>query len=315
MISYILRRLCLFVGTMFALTIVLYWIHIRLTPSVDFKVIQDYVNYTHDLLTFNFGVSLDSGLKITDEMKEFCPASIELLVSSFLLAFIIGMPLGSLLAYAHRSWFDRLMQILSQVLSSIPVYWLAQLLIILFCISLKLFPTYGNISLLYDIEPVTGFSIIDSILTKDPEIISNTLKHFFLPVLSLSLMPLIEIMMLSRTATLQVYRANFIKASISRGLGYFAIFRHNVLRNIIPGIVPQLNIILCNLISALILVEVIFEWPGMGVRITSCVTTSDYPMLEAITFVLATVLLIINILSDVLITVIFPLKKRLKIKV
>ncbi len=314
MISYILRRFMLLISTMFVLTIVIFWIHVRLNPVGDAHLLPSYLSYTQSLLTLNFGKSLATGAPIIEEMKLYLPASLELLTITLLLSILIGIPLGISLAYFHRSFFDRSLVIIIQICRSMPVYWLCQLLIVMFCISIKIFPTYGNLNLLYDIENVTGFNTIDAFLSHDPNIIKDMLIHLCLPIFSLTILPLVEITMLSRSATLMVLQTNFIKAVFSRGVSLCYVARVHILRNIIPAIIPHLNILLTNLVSSIILVEVIFEWPGVGLWVTSSVTNADYPVLESIIFVLAATLLTINILTEIIITIFFPVKKRVNIK-
>lgn len=300
---------------MFVLTIIIYWIHVRLNPIGDIHILPDYLTYTQNMLSLNFGKSSETGALIANEMKLYFPPTIELIVCSLFVAFTIGIPLGIALAFSHKKITEKAVTTTLQLSRSIPVYWLCQILIVFFCVKLNIFPTYGNLSLLYDIEPHTGFIIIDTILTYDPDIIANMLKHLALPLISLSLIPLIEITMLSRTATLELLHTHFIRVIISRGVSFSYITRNHILRNILPYIMPHFSILLCNLISASIMVEVIFEWPGIGTWVTSSVSNADYRVLESVTFILASSLLSINILTEILMTIFYPLKNRVKIKV
>lgn len=315
MLKFILRRTFLFLSTMLVLTIIVYWIHVRLSSIDIIKIIPDYLAYTKDLLSGNFGVSNETGLPILQELKTHFPPTLELVFSALLLAIVIGIPLGIICGLGHRTFLDNIVKFYCQINNSIPVFWLAQILIIIFCIKLKIFPTYGNISLLYDITPITGYTSVDVFLTRDPDIIKNMLLHFCLPVITLTIMPLAEIVSISRTYTIEMVHTNFVKANLCRGTNIIIIAERHILRNIIPTLLPHLSIILCNLFSACILVEVVFEWPGIGLWLTQSVTNADYPVLESTTFVLATGLLVLNILTELICNIFFPSKKRVNINV
>jgi cationic peptide transport system permease protein len=315
MINFIYRRLILFISTMFVLTTIIYWIHVRLSTVDIIKLLPDYLNYTQQLLIGNFGVSTETGLPVLNEMKTHFPPTLELVFLALFISLFAGIPLGIICGLKHRSFFDKVIKFYSQISNSIPVFWLGQIFIIFFCITFKIFPTYGNINLLYDIPPITGYTAVDVILTDDPDIIKNMLLHFCLPVLTLTIMPLAEVISLSRVATIEMLHTNFVKAALCRGNSLFIISIRHILHNIIPILLPHLSILLCNLFSSCILVEVVFEWPGIGQWLTQSVTNADYPVLESTTFMLATCLLILNIATEIICTVFYPPKKRVNINV
>lgn len=304
MIDFLIKKLELFFITLFILTLILFWAHIRLGDVEINKIVPEYIHYAGNLVTLNFGNSTESGMPIIEEMKLFFPPTIELLLLSLAVSFCIGIFLGIVGGLNHHSVVDKFVYGFCLLGSSVPVYWSAQIFILLFCIYIKIFPTTGNISMLYDVPRYSGFLVIDVFIQGNNEIIIDMLKHLALPLISLSLVPCATFARITRRSTINLTQNYFIKAAYCRGESRFDIGVHHVLRNILPDIVQKLNIIICNLYSSCILVEVIFDWPGTGLWITQSINNSDGRIIETTTFVLGTSFLLLNITLDILSTLV-----------
>ncbi|MBQ3774854.1 MAG: ABC transporter permease subunit [Ruminobacter sp.] len=304
MIEFIFKKMQLFLITMFILTLILFWAHIRLGDLEINRIVPDYIHYATDLITLKFGNSSESGMPIIEEMKLFFPPTVELLLLSLVISFGFGIFLGIVGGLNHHSFTDKCIYGYCLLSSSVPVYWSAQIFILLFCIYIKIFPTSGNISLLYDVPRYSGFMTIDVIIYGNYDVFMDMLKHLALPLTALSIVPCATFARITRRATINLTQKYFIKAAYCRGESKFDIGVHHVLRNILPDIIQKLNIIICNLYSSCILVEVIFEWPGTGLWITQSISNSDGRIIEATTFVLGTSFLILNITLDILSTLV-----------
>ena len=298
MISFIIKKLELLILTLFILTIILFWVHVRITGTETDSIIPEYWNYAVRLITLNFGNSSVSGMPIVDEIKIFFPPTIELLLLSLISALVVGVPLGIFGGLNHHSGSDKCIYTFCLLSTSIPVYWSSQILILFFCVYIKALPTTGNISLLYDVPKMTGFPTVDALLTGDRNIIIDMLQHMALPLFTLSVIPCATFARIARKSTIILTQKYFIKAAYCRGESKMSIGIHHVMRSILPEIIQQLNIIICNLYSSCILVEVIFEWPGTGLWITQSINNSDSNIIEATTFILGGIFLIINITLD-----------------
>ncbi len=306
MIDFITRRLEHYFITLFILTVVLFWAHVRLWDITVDHVLPEYLAYAGRMITFDFGFSSESGAPILREMETFFPPTLELMGLSLILSAAAGVLLGTVGGLNHRSRADNCIYVFCLIGNSVPSYWLAQILILLFCITFRAFPTSGNISLTYDVPSVTGFMTVDAFLTGDREIVRDMLDHLALPLLTLSVVPCASFASIARKATISLAQKYFIKAALCRGESKLDIGFNHVLRNIFSAVVEKLNSIICNLFSSCVLVEVVFEWSGTGLWITQSIANSDYNILEAATFVIGagfmTLNVTLNLLSSLLIS-------------
>lgn len=307
-ISFIFRRAFLFACTMFILTVLMFWIHIRMGNIELNKIVPDYINYIQSLFSGEFGYSKETEMPVVEEMKIFFPSTLELVFLSFSLAFVFGLIIGMLSGLNHHTFFDSLVRIFCQIAKAIPVFWLGQIFIIVLAIKYKVFPSMSNVSLTIDVQPITNSIFIDAILTKNSTIIIDMLKHLCLPLITITIVPLAVITSIVRSKTIILARSNFIKAAQCKGAGTISIAYHQVTRNILPEILPYLSIIICNIFSTTILVEIVFEWPGIGLWLLQSISSEDHIVIEASTFVLATALLILNLSTSIICAIFFPSK-------
>lgn len=310
MFGFIMRRLVLLITTFGLLTVILFWVHIRLNSIDITRFIPEYLSYSSHLLRLDFGTNSETGASILEEIKLYLPHTAVLLTLSLVLALILGSILGISGGMWHRSLGDRLLRTFCRLTNSIPVYWLAQLLIIVFAVKLRLLPSTGNFNLLLDMPEDTGFLLIDVLKSGNMVYITDVLKHLILPVATIMIMPCAEITSITRKATLDVMSSNYVRAAYSHGASNFTIAIHHILTNILPSLLPHLSIIICNIFSACILVETVFEWPGLGFWLTQSVTASQNEVIEACVFVLGTGLLIINIGIEILCALFFKNNRR-----
>ena len=315
MLKFIARRLLVLLFVFFVLTIILFWMHIRLTEFEADRLVRDYFYFTSSIVRGNFGISTSSKLPVIYELKTYLPSTLELIFFSFILSFVAGTIAGIAAGLNHHSMLLKGTTTMLRLTTSFPVFWLGQMMITIFAVELKILPTAGNISLFCDVPQVTGSIFIDSILTMDPACIKSMLDHLVLPVIVLSFMPATQFFLLARRASFTISEMDFIRMAISRGQSQFSLARKHIFLNIIPSILPKVKIILCNLFSATILVEVVFEWPGTGIWISTAVEHSDNAVLETAIFVLAIIFLLVNTVIDIMGEVFFPEKRRITLNI
>lgn len=315
MLKFIARRLLVLLFVFFVLTVILFWMHIRLTEFEADRLVRDYFYFTSSIVRGNFGISTSSKLPVIYELKTYLPSTLELIFFSFILSFVAGTVAGIAAGLNHHSMLLKGTTTMLRLTTSFPVFWLGQMMITIFAVELKILPTAGNISLFCDVPQVTGSIFIDSILTMDPACIKSMLDHLVLPVIVLSFMPATQFFLLARRASFTISEMDFIRMAISRGQSLFSLARKHIFLNIIPSILPKVKIILCNLFSATILVEVVFEWPGIGIWISTAVEHSDNAVLETAIFVLAIIFLLVNTVIDIMGEVFFPEKRRITLNI
>lgn len=315
MIIFTLRRLLLLVVTVFLLTFVgfsLVWFT-PYAPLQGASLWDAWLFWLNGLLRWDFGVSGINGQLISQQIREVFPATMELCVLAFGFALLTGIPVGMLAGIMRNKWQDNLISALALFGFSIPLFWLALLLTLLFSLSLEWLPVSGRFDLLYQVKPVTGFAIIDAWLS-DPawrqEIIKSALRHLVLPVLTLSIVPTTEVIRLMRLSTIDVYDKNYVKAAATRGLSRFTILRRHVLHNALPPVISQLGLQFSTMLTLAMITEVVFSWPGVGYWLINAIHQQDYAVISAGVMVIGSVIIIVNILSDILGAMVNPLKHK-----
>ena len=315
MFNFLWKRILLFLSNMFILTLILFWMHIRLTGTDINRFLKEYILYTKSMLTGNFGVSAVSGLQIKEELLNYLPSTLELMVLAILLSFTIGIATGITSGLNHHTFIDKITTSFARLGVSIPVFWFGQMLIVIFAVYYKIFPTYGSIGIFTDVQKITNYTFIDAFISQDPTIIKDMLMHLCLPVLTLSIVPTAEFTALARRAAYEVDQTEFVQMAECHGLNRLSIAAHHIFKNIVPLIAPHFSIIICNLVSACILVEVVFEWPGIGLWLAQSVTNSDTAVIETSAFCIASGLMLFNLIIDIFIWLMFPTERRLNISI
>jgi cationic peptide transport system permease protein len=312
MLIYTLRRLNLLIFTLLLLSLFAYWLEYRLGPGHQ-GLWSGYFDYLRRLFSGNFGISSQSGRPVLETILQVLPATLELCLAAVLLATLIGIPLGTIAALNQGRWLDTGIVGFSVLGSSIPVYWLAQLLIMAFAMYFKLLPSSGQLNLLYEIKPVTGFILIDTWLTTGPQsgpAFISALQHLCLPALTLALLPTTEVTRLVRSSMLEVLRQNYIKAAFSRGWSpLVVVFRHG-LRNALPPILPQLSMQFGAIITSAIVIEQVFEWPGLGRWLISSIMNRDYIAIQSSMLLISSALVALNIVTELISTLLYPTKRK-----
>lgn len=327
MIRYLFRQLSLLIVTLFLLTLLSfslgYWFpgdplvnlsgvlplnselyqQVERSRAFDSHVIDQYFTYLHHLLQGDWGVSLLDGTPVWDEVKVRFLATLELAILAALIAFAVGIPIGILAAVNLGRWPDRLLMSLSLSAYSVPVFWLAQLMILVFAVKLHWFPIAGQINPLYDIDYRSGSIIIDVLVSDLPfkaEALANALRHMLLPLLVLAVMPATLLARLTRAAMHEVLRRHYIKSARAKGLtNRQVIFKHAV-PNSMQIVTQDMGLIFSFLITNTMITEVIFSWPGLGSWLIRSIYERDYPVMQAGLLTLAALILLVNVVINLI---------------
>ncbi|MCV9877597.1 putrescine export ABC transporter permease SapB [Brenneria izbisi] len=315
MIIFTLRRLVLLLVTLCLLTLVgfslsYYTPHAPLNGAALFDA---YHFYLSGLLQGDFGRSSINGQAISEQLKEVFPATIELCVLTFMLSLLIGIPLGITAGVMQNRGPDIVISTLALIGFSIPVFWLALLLTLFFSLHLGWLPVSGRFDLLYQVEPVTGFALIDAWLSDSPyrgEMMISALRHLILPITVLAVGPTTEVIRLMRISTTEVIGKNYIKAAATRGLSKLTIIRRHVLHNALPPIMPKLGLQFSTMLTLTIITEVVFSWPGLGRWLVNAIRQQDYAAISAGVMVVGAMVITVNVLSDIWGAMTNPLKHK-----
>ncbi len=315
MIIFTLRRILLLLITLFFLTLVSFSLS-YFTPRAPLNgaaLLDAYQFYFVSLLHWDFGVSSINGQAISEQLREVFPATMELCILAFALALFIGIPLGIIAGVMRGKWQDTAISTFALLGFSIPVFWLALLLMLYFSLHLGWLPVSGRFDLLYQVKPVTGFALIDAWISNSPyraEMITSALRHMVLPITALAVAPITEVIRLMRISTDDVLGQNYIKAAATRGLSRFTIIRRHVLHNALPPIIPKLGLQFSTMLTLAMITEVVFSWPGLGRWLVNAIRQQDYAAISAGVMVIGTLVITINVLADILGAATNPLKHK-----
>ncbi len=315
MIIFILRRLVLLVVTLFMLSLVAFSLS-YFTPHAPLEgasLTDAWWFWFKGMLQLDFGVSNVNGQPIFQQLKEVVPATLELCVLAFAMALLLGIPLGIIAAVMRKKWQDKLISALALIGFSMPVFWLALLLTLFFSLTLGWLPVSGRLNLLYPLPHVTGFVLIDTLLSHSVwrhQMLISIFQHLLLPVITLAVAPMTEVIRLIRNSTLDVIDKSYIKAAITRGLSRFTVIRRHVLHNALPPVIPHLGLQFSTMLTLTMITEVVFNWPGIGHWLIGAIRQQDYTAISAGVMVIGSMVVIVNVLSDIIGAALNPLKHK-----
>ena len=283
---------------------------LRAELGLDKPLLEQYWIYIQNVLHGDLGVSIVTKTPVLDEFLTLFPATIELSLFAITLALLVGLPIGILAAVKRGSWFDYSTMGLSLVGYSMPIFWWALLLILFFSVQLGWTPVSGRISVLYWVEPVTGFMLIDSLLSDEAGAFRSALSHLILPSIALGTIPLAVIARMTRSSMLEVLSEDYIRTARAKGLAPWRVIVIHALRNALIPVLTVVGLQVGVLFAGAILTETIFAWPGVGKWLIESVQRRDYPVLQGGVLLVATVVMAVNLIVDLLYGLVNPRIRR-----
>lgn len=280
---------------------------------LDQSYLIQFWHYLGQLFNGNWGYSFTSGLPLREEVGMAMPATIEISTYAMLMALFVGIPVGYYAGLRSYSVSDRTINSLSLVSYSIPVFWLALVLILFFSLQLGVAPLSGRLNLMFDVPSVTGFILIDILLSDSIDhglALKDALHHLILPTLAIGTITTAAMIRLTRRSVIDVLRKPYIAAARARGLSRPQIFFRHVLRNALLPILPLMAIQITTLITNAMIVETLFSWPGIGNWLIQAIYQRDYPALRIGMLAVSTLVITLTILVDMFNRIIDPGKER-----
>lgn len=272
-------------------------------------ILWQFLRYLELLWEGSWGLSFSSEQSLFSEIMRFLPASIELSTYALVISLLVGIPFGFIAGLNHHRIADFGILSVSLLGYSIPVFWLALLLIIVFSLQLGWFPISGRVSLLYDIPHQTGFILIDIINSDIPEkwnAFDDAVDHLLLPTLSISIVTSTIILRITRRSVIEVMGSEYMKAAFARGLKPHQVILKHGIRNAIIPIMPQLALQFTTLLTNAMIVESIFSWPGIGNWLIQAIYQADYPAIRAGMLAVSSLVVIFTVSIEVLHKLIDP---------
>ncbi len=276
----------------------------------DQPLSTQYVRYIGDVLQGDLGTSIKSKRPVLSEFFALFPATVELSFFAMLLAIAIGLPVGVLAAVKRGTALDHTVMGISLTGYSMPIFWWALLLMWLFSVTWELTPVSSRLNVMYWIEPVTGFHLIDSLLVGDWEAFWSACYHLILPSIVLGTIPLAVIARMTRSAMLEVLHEDYVRTARAKGLSPARVIVLHALRNAMIPVVTVIGLQVSVLLTGAILTETIFAWPGIGKWMVDAIGRRDYPVVQGGVLLIATTVILVNLTVDLLYGVINPRVRR-----
>jgi len=310
--SYVVKRLFISIPTLIGVSLLVFFM-MHLIPGDPAQLMlypkgtPEEVEALRQELGLNQSMlSVFNGEPVISEIAERFPATIELTLGALMIAILIGMPLGVLAARKKNSIIDYMCITVSLAGVSIPVFWLGLMMIFFFSATLGVLPVSGRISMEYTITDITGFYLFDAIITGNFAAAWDVFKHMILPALALSTVPLALVVRITRSSMLEVLSQDYMKTAKAKGIpGRLIIYKH-ALRNALIPVITVLGIQVGSLLGGAILTETVFSWPGIGTLVVSSINERDYPIIQGVVFVIAIIMILVNLLVDVVYAFIDP---------
>ncbi|CRL64827.1 MULTISPECIES: dipeptide ABC transporter permease DppB [Proteus] len=333
MLQFILQRLGLVIPTFIGITL-LTFIFVHLIPGdpvmimagerglsperhaylmaelgLDKPLWQQYLNYLNGIFHGDLGISLKSRIPVWDEFLPRFKATLELGVCAMIFAVSVGIPVGVLAAVKRGSIFDHTAISVSLAGYSMPIFWWGIMLIMLVSVKLDLTPVSGRLAdsvFLDDSNPLTGFMLIDTFIWGEEGDFIDAIHHIILPAIVLGTIPLAVIVRMTRSSMLEVLGEDYIRTARAKGLSRARVILIHALRNAMLPVVTVIGLQVGTMLAGAILTETIFSWPGLGRWLIDALQRRDYPVVQGGVLLIATMIIFVNLLVDVLYGIVNP---------
>jgi dipeptide transport system permease protein len=331
MLRFLLKRLALTLPTFLALMFVTFMM-IRLVPGdpvevrrgergisperhaellhemgLDQPIWKQFGDYVWGLLHGDFGVSIITKQPIIHEFAQLFPATIELSLCAMLFAIILGIPAGVIAAARRGGVYDQTLMGLALTGYSMPIFWWGLILILVMSTWLHLTPVSGRVDLIKFYYPqVTGFMLIDSLLSGKKGAFADAVHHLILPTVVLGTIPLAVIARMTRSSMLEVLEEDYVRTARAKGLPAYRVVGVHALRNALIPVVTVIGLSTGGLLAGAVLTETIFSWPGVGKWLIESIGRRDYPALQGGIMLISSVVILVNLIVDLLYGLINP---------
>ncbi|MCF3640821.1 ABC transporter permease subunit [Rhizobium sp. TRM95111] len=269
-----------------------------------------YLDYLGGLVTGDFGSSIVTKRPVLDDFMNLFPATLELSLCAILLAVCLGIPAGVIAAVKRGTWLDQSIMGAALVGYSMPIFWWGLLLIIFFSGYLGWTPVSGRISLIYFFPSVTGFMLVDSLISGQAGAFKSAATYLILPTVVLATIPLAVIARQTRSAMLEVLGEDYVRTARAKGLSPFRVVGIHALRNAMIPVITTIGLQVGVLLAGAILTETIFSWPGIGKWMVDSVFKRDYAVVQGGLMLIAAVIMLVNLIVDLLYGLVNPRIRR-----
>ncbi|MEA4900366.1 ABC transporter permease [Desulfitobacterium sp.] len=323
MLKYIIKRILMLIPVLIGVSIIVFLIMHVFSPDpapivlgqhatveateawreangLNDPIYMQYIHFITGAVTGDLGTSYFTKTPVTNEIMARFPATIELALCAIIIAAVFGVIIGVISAVKKNTIFDNAGMFLALIGVSMPIFWLGILLIILFSGTLHLLPSSGRIDPMLQPAAVTGFYLIDSLVTGDMNAFVDALKHLLLPSVALAMYSMAIIARMTRSSMLDTLQQDYIRTARAKGISEGKVIRRHAFRNGMIPIVTVIGLQLGSLLGGAVLTETVFSWPGIGAYTVQCILKSDFPVVQGVILLVATVFVLINLVVDLI---------------
>ena len=280
---------------------------IRETRGFDKPLPVRFVVYVGQLARGDLGTSVYTGREVSRDVAQFLPATVELVLFAITIAVVFGVPLGVLAAVWQNRYPDHGIRLIAVSGAALPMFWLGLMLQWYLALELGWFPLGGRLGVFDDVPPqVTGMITIDALLNGDPHTAITALWYMVLPAAALSLPALAAIIRVNRAEMLEVLGRDYVVNARAQGIGPFRIIAVYALKNAILPTLAMIGLRFGWMLGGTVLVEGVFDFPGIGLYAAKAAVSSDFEPIMAVTLILGAAFMFTNLLIDLAYAVLDP---------
>ena len=279
---------------------------IRENMGLDKPIFVQYGLFLKDALRGDLGDSIITGRPVTTELLTRLPATFELVAFAMLIAILVGVPVGVISAVRQYSLLDKTTSVLALTGISMPIFWLAMVLVVIFGVNLELLPFPGRLDPTTGITAITGLVLVDSLLTLNFAGFWDGLLHLIMPALALATIPMAVIMRMTRSSMLEVMNEDYVRTARAKGVVPWRVIVKHALRNAMLPTITVIGLQVGLLMGGAIITETIFSWPGIGLYAYQSVASRDYASIQGVVLYAALLFVLINLIVDILYAILDP---------
>jgi peptide/nickel transport system permease protein len=279
---------------------------VRENMGLDKPIFVQYGLFLKDALRGDLGESTVTGRPVTVELLTRLPATFELTAFAMLVAVLVGVPVGVIAAVKQYSLLDKFTSVFALTGISMPIFWLAMILVVIFGVNLELLPFPGRLDPTTGITAITGLVLVDSLLTLNFAGFWDGLLHLIMPAIALGTIPMAVVMRMTRSSMLEIMNEDYVRTARAKGVVPWRVIFKHALRNAMLPTITVIGLQVGLLMGGAIITETIFSWPGIGLYAYQSISGRDYASIQGVVLYGALLFVLVNLVVDILYAVLDP---------
>ncbi len=274
--------------------------------NLDKPLIVQLGIFLQDLTRGDLGNSYVQRKPVVEIITQRLPATFELALGGLIVSLIIAFPIGIISAVKQNTWLDRLSMGGAFLGISMPGFWLGIVLLLLFSVQLQWLPVQGRVDHSVYLQEITGFYVLDSLLTGNYVALKSSIRHLVLPSITLGVPMAAVVARVLRSSMLETLRADYVMLARAKGASENKVVLRHALRNALIPTITVVGLQIGVLLGGNMIVETVFSWPGLGRTVVSAIFERDFPLVQGAVMVYAFIYVLTNLIVDIVYTYLDP---------